>query len=1055
MGKREAFSTLLGTLFPHARETTLLQRGSETSLNILNSAGEAKRGSADAVFGNAVIEFERDLKKTGEHALDQLREYVAGMWQRRGTAFSVAAVATDGIHWEIFYPLLPLGAAITPEAVALGEPRRITLNDGTLGDFYRWLNQFLFRPLNLEPTSEAIREDFGAHAALCELALAGLRRAWVSVRDEPEAQLARETWQRSLTITYGKLSETDRVRRDAGTGVEISEVDELYLRHTWLVSMSRLMVWASLSHGSTMAEPLSTVARKVFDGQYFRGQKLGNLTDHDFFYWILRPAAQRLLAGVWEQVLTALLSYDLRLIREDVLKGVYHELVDPRDRHDLGEYYTPDWLCERTVAELLPKQGFAKVLDPSCGSGSFLRAAIHHFLESNPGSGPEQLQGVLESVQGIDIHPVAVTIAKATYVLALGKLATAAARPVQIPVYLADALFLPRDIEQTLIEKLSGKDISFGPRGLRKRFVLPDVLVQRPEAFDAAIAAATEIAESHATGGKETVRSLRAALQRTVPWLTGKPEAAVIEEALWGFVEGLAELIRQKQNSIWSFVIRNSYRPAMLQGQFDFIIGNPPWVAYRYVTDPEYQVEIKRLAVEKYGIAPKQQKLFTQMELATVFLAHAMETFAKRDTGRLAFVMPRSVLSADQHQNLITGQHRARFHLTGYWDLWDVAPLFNVPCCVLFAEWSLRPGGSKPASLPVLTWHGTLKGRDARWAAVKDKLTATAETGRVVRLGTRSALSTGAGSTKHGKASPYAKAFKQGATLVPRNLWFVESRDTLDHTRDGVTQVKTSEAVARDSKPPYQDVRMEGLVENCFLFSTTLAANILPFALRPPLPVVLPVEEVHGQYHMRDVEYLREHGYRRMMQWLEQAETIWAEKRGVKADRSTVLAYLDYQGKLTAQNPKHRHLVLFNATGTNIASTYVNRRAEQKLPLIIDHKCYRAAFGSEQEAHFISAVLNSEVLNKIIKPFQSTGLLGERDIHKKALEAPIPLFDPAEPLHRQLAELGVQCHRAAQAVVDAGELTHARSLARSRKQMRDLLQAELTEIDTCVERLLR
>ena len=80
-----------------------------------------------------------------------------------------------------------------------------------------------------------------------------------------------------------------------------------------------------------------------------------------------------------------------------------------------------------------------------------------------------------------------------------------------------------------------------------------------------------------------------------------------------------------------------------------------------------------------------------------------------------------------------------------------------------------------------------------------------------------------------------------------------------------MTYVRTSLAIARDSKPPYQEVRMEGLVENCFLFSTTLAANILPFALRPPLPVVLPMEDVHGEYVMRDVESLREHGYRSML----------------------------------------------------------------------------------------------------------------------------------------------------------------------------------------------
>ncbi len=76
-------------------------------------------------------------------------------------------------------------------------------------------------------------------------------------------------------------------------------------------------------------------------------------------------------------------EYDLSQIREDVLKGVYQQLIDPKDRHDLGEYYTPDWLCERIVNEMLPKHGYKAVLDPSCGSGSFLRAAITHFLRRN------------------------------------------------------------------------------------------------------------------------------------------------------------------------------------------------------------------------------------------------------------------------------------------------------------------------------------------------------------------------------------------------------------------------------------------------------------------------------------------------------------------------------------------------------------------------------------------------------------------------------------------------------------------------------------------------
>jgi len=237
--------------------------------------------------------------------------------------------------------------------------------------------------------------------------------------------------------------------------VDISEVDELFLRHTWLVSMSRLMVWAALSSGQTTGA-LRQVAQHVFSGRYFESKRLANPTDQDFFHWIRSPQAEVLLASIWERVLDALLTYNLTMIREDVLKGVYQQLIDPKDRHDLGEYYTPDWLCERIVAEVLPPEGYATVLDPSCGSGSFLRASIHHFMNSNTvGTPNERLRDVLASVQGIDIHPVAVTIARATYVLALGKLVNAARRPLRIPVFLADSLFLPTQIEPTLIRTLS------------------------------------------------------------------------------------------------------------------------------------------------------------------------------------------------------------------------------------------------------------------------------------------------------------------------------------------------------------------------------------------------------------------------------------------------------------------------------------------------------------------------------------------------------------------------------------------------------------------------
>lgn len=605
--------------------------------------------------------------------------------------------------------MLQIGAEPSPETVTLVELRDFTVADDSLDAFWLWLTSFLFRPQQMEPTAPRFQLDFGVWSPLYHSAMAALKRAWANTREEPEARLAFETWQRYLTVTYGRLAETATAVRDEETAQEISELENLFLRHTYLATMARLLIWAALSLGKSN-DSLDKVARDVLSGRYFQSKRLANLVDDDFFHWVRNIEAEKILAGTWQRILSHLTDYDLTQVREDVLKGVYEQLIDPKDRHDLGEYYTPDWLCERIVASLLPKQGYAAMLDPTCGSGSFLRAAIAHLLHYNTkGTAHDRLRLILNNVQGIDIHPVAVTIARATYILALGKLVNSARKPIQIPVYLADSLFLPREVEENLIQRMSGVEITYGARKDQKQIVMPDMLVHRPELFDDAIAACTLVAGAHAKTGKDTRGSLASHLLQAVPDLSKLLQYEMALDALWEFTQGLAELIGQRKNSIWSFIIRNGYRPAMLKGQFDFIIGNPPWLSYRFISDPEYQDEIKKRAVELYEIAPKSQKLFTQMELATVFLAHSMATFAS-PRGRLAFVMPRAVLNADQHQNLIERKYspNAKLKLTEYWDLRDVTPLFNVPACVLFGKHAPLPGSPKD-KLSVLEWHGKLQ----------------------------------------------------------------------------------------------------------------------------------------------------------------------------------------------------------------------------------------------------------------------------------------------------------------------------------------------------------
>lgn len=439
------------------------------------------------------------------------------------------------------------------------------------------------------------------------------------------------------------------------------------------------------------------------------------------------------------------------------------------------------------------------------------------------------------------------------------------------------------------------------------------------------------------------------------------------------------------------------------------------------------------------------------MELATVFLAHSIETFA-RPGGKLAFVMPRSILTADQHQNLIQRKYSAKMRLLSYWDLWDVAPLFNVPSCVLFAEQSLRPGSSKD-SIPAQIWTAQLSGRDLPWDKVADKFSIVKAKASVIWLGKRSALSTNPGAASATRSSTYAKAFKQGATIVPRNFYFV-TVDGLNGNPDPdrTYHTKTNEESALDSKKPYREIRLQGNVEGRFLFSTAISHHVLPFILLEPSPVVLPLEESNGSYYTMTTQAMKRKGYREFAKWMEQAETIWKEKRGAKTSH-TLLEWLDYSGKLTAQSPTHRHLVLYNKSGTNVSATYVDRNT-CGLPFVVDYTLYWHAFSEPVEAHFLAAILNAASVNRAIKPFQSTGLLGERDVTKKLLDLPIPLFDANNATHRKLAELAQEAHQQAQATIHDGNLPVSTSLARQRSYIRTALTDTLAEIDNLVKALL-
>ena len=219
-------------------------------------------------------------------------------------------------------------------------------------------------------------------------------------------------------------------------------------------------------------------------------------------------------------------------------------------------------------------------------------------------------------------------------------------------------------------------------------YPIKEILLQNTTLFDRAISVCDELAEIRKNipiqeSGKDCQNFSEAFLKNVGP--TSTESTFFKNDILLDFYHIFCAFRKAKENkrdSIWRFILQNSYKPRFKKKSEDFVIGNPPWLTYKDVTNPCYQNVLKKLA-ERYNVIPNVAGM-PHLELAALFLAHAT-SYCLRPNAQAAFVLPRSILNADHHQSIRTGNAKG-FNIIEIWNLKDVSPLFNVPACVLFVQ---------------------------------------------------------------------------------------------------------------------------------------------------------------------------------------------------------------------------------------------------------------------------------------------------------------------------------------------------------------------------------
>ncbi len=1055
---------------------TNLARGDEIIEE--NPPTDTSRRAVDLTALDTFIEFKRRIGTAGGFNPDpanvkQLDDYLelskaAGKGVRTG-------ILTDGKYWLLRWP--------EAGPVRTARPYGFVLEaDDQWVPLYEWLRDCALLSLdsiaadreNLEkylgPGSPAYQRDVDVLARL--YSDAALRQAQ-GERAYETIKVKRRLWENLLRAALGEIAR------------EPEELDHLFIRHTYLSLVIGMAVQASF--GIDLLQVAEADPSDLLQGRRFRDATgLSGIIESDFFAWPDEVGGHDLMRTLARRVA----RFDWANAPPDIAAILYETVIPPEERRTLGEYYTPAWLARTMVRELIDDPLNQRVLDPACGSGTFVAEAVAHFLEAanpvlslrgaerrgNPDAGnlhpnnpdnpvnpvnpasdnprsldPKELLDRLRvAVTGIDVHPVAVHLARAAWALAARPAIEAAVRAGydasgSVPVYLGDAL----QLRFRAGDLFAGQQVTIQvDDDANSELTFPVSLVDRADTFDSLM---SQVAADIELGGSRAGYDPLIALDDH--GIADPNERAILSDT----IATLQRLHNEGRNHIWAYYTRNLVRPvALSRTRVDVVIGNPPWLNYNQTADI-LRDELENQSRSLYGIW-QGGRYATHQDVAGLFFARSVDLYL-RDGGVIGMVLPHSALQAGQYAKWRSGSWQAaaagrgRNRVAGRtlavnfghkpaWDLEKLEPntFFPIASCVAFAQRVGENAEGTALAGSVERWEGAAGSNDVR--RVPSGITDTSVVGD----------------------SPYAGYSRQGASIVPRCLFFVNETENTAVVQAGQTITVNARRGSQD-KAPWRDLDLtaitEQTIERRHLYDVHLGETVVPYATMEPLKAILPVQ--HGEYEIpTDVDGpggIRLGGLERRMRgrWRTISQ-LWEDNKQ-QATRLNLLGQIDYQRKLSAELAWQQHngsrpvRVAYTKSGEPTAAIIDDHNG------IIDHLLYWITCKDIQEANYLLAIINSDALATAVNPLTTPNWAGNtRDLHKHLWKLPIPEYDAADPLHREIAEAGAATARGA-----AARLADLRSqrgerltVTIARRELRAWLRAsaEGAAVEAAVGRLL-
>jgi len=505
----------------------------------------------------------------------------------------------------------------------------------------------------------------------------------------------------------------------------------------------------------------------------------------------------------------------------------------------------------------------------------------------------------------------------------------------------------------------------------------------------------------------------------------------------------IEKLEEEGKNRIWTKIIKNNFAPKYI-GKFDFVIGNPPWIRWGYLSD-EYR-QLTMAMWKDYGLFSlkgMQARLGGGEKDFSMLFTYAAIDFYLKDYGKIGFLITQEVFKAkgagEGFRRFKLGEKTA-FKILKVHDLVKVKPFEGAANKTsLFVA---KKGEETTFPLPYFLW--------TRKRKVSPEITLE----EAIRLMEKKELiakpiDKGLGSwltcSKEQEAEfdrligkPNYTAFR-GASLDPYGVYFVKIKKIRE---DGKLIIENVHDLGKRKIK-----KIEAVIDADLVFPAVRGSDVKRWTIEKSLCAVVPQNpnERTGfneewmiqnlpdtyKYFLRFKEILLE----KALYWKYFSKTLKSTKpmpekvllrkaqyyralRERKEDGKKVWVYQISDApfytifNIGSYSFSPNRVVWSRMSNDMRAAVCITGSSPQteKPPVATDTTSF-VSVKSEKEAHYLCALLNSTLVRDFIKSFSSAG---------RGFGAPsiltcigIPKFDEKNDKHLKLARLSIEAHTAA------------------------------------------